>query len=57
MVIVETENSAVHVMPMDGTDIRDHEDNRMCWCNPVREMKPEYKGPVYIHNKAKDNPQ
>lgn len=44
----------IHVMPVDGSDLKDHEDHAMCWCNPVREMKPEYKAPVYIHNKALD---
>lgn len=47
----------IHVMPRDGTDFMDHVESPLCWCNPDREMKPEYIRAIYIHKKAKDNLQ
>ena len=33
---------ALHIMPIG--DLRDHSDDKKCWCNPV------YDDGLYIHN-------
>lgn len=39
----------VHVMPID--DLRDHEEKRTCWCQPVVTQEPDEEALV-VHTSA-----
>jgi len=47
-----TEPKYIHVMPEDGTDVRDHIESPSCWCNPKKDKELYPDGnEVYVHEK------
>ncbi len=47
-----TDPTYVHVMPVDGSDVKDHIESSKCWCVPVKDpCEFPNDNEVWVHNK------